>query len=255
MEIVWIKNLKKDYGSRLGGSVTKALRGINLSVEKGEFLGVMGPSGSGKTTFLNCISTIDTPTSGHVRIGGEDILALRGKALTAFRRDKLGFVFQDFNLLDTLTLEENILLPLALARLPVAEIEGRVAQAAHDLGLEDLLGKYPYEVSMGQKQRAAVARAIVREPHLVLADEPTGSLDSKSGRDVLTSFARLNRERQTTVLMVTHDPFAASFCSRVVFLKDGLLFNELVSGGKRGEFFDRIMDVLAVMGGDNREHQ
>ena len=250
MEIVLIKNLKKDYGSRLGGNVTQALRGINLSVEKGEFLGVMGPSGSGKTTLLNCISTIDTPTSGHVRIGGEDILALKGKALTEFRRDKLGFVFQDFNLLDTLTLEENILLPLALARMPVIEIEKRVTQAASDLGIEELLGKYPYEVSMGQKQRAAVARAIVGQPHLVLADEPTGALDSKSGRDVLSSFARLNKERQATVLTVTHDPFAASFCSRVVFLKDGLLFNELVSGGDRGEFFDRIMDVLAVMGGD-----
>jgi len=252
MEIVLIKNLKKDYGSRLGGNVTQALRGINLSVEQGEFLGVMGPSGSGKTTLLNCISTIDTPTSGHVRIGGEDILSLKGKALTEFRRDKLGFVFQDFNLLDTLTLEENILLPLALARMPVSEIEKRVSQAAGDLGIEDLLGKYPYEVSMGQKQRAAVARAIVGQPHLVLADEPTGALDSKSGRDVLSSFARLNKERQATVLMVTHDPFAASFCSRVVFLKDGLLFNELISGGERGEFFDRIMDVLAVMGGDLR---
>jgi len=252
MEIVLIKNLKKDYGSRLGGTVTQALRGINLSVEKGEFLGVMGPSGSGKTTLLNCISTIDTPTSGHVHIGGADILSLKGKALTEFRRDKLGFVFQDFNLLDTLTLEENILLPLALARMPVGEIEKRVSQAAHDLGIEDLLGKYPYEVSMGQKQRGAVARAIVGQPHLVLADEPTGALDSKSGRDVLSSFARLNKERQATVLMVTHDPFAASFCSRVVFLKDGMLFNELISGGERGAFFDRIMDVLAVMGGDLR---
>ena len=255
MEIVLIKNLKKDYGSRLGGNVTQALRGINLSVEKGEFLGVMGPSGSGKTTLLNCISTIDSPTSGHVHIGGEDILALKGKALTEFRRDRLGFVFQDFNLLDTLTLEENILLPLALARLSVAEIEVRVAQAAGDLGIEELLGKYPYEVSMGQKQRAAVARAIVGQPHLVLADEPTGALDSKSGRDVLSSFARLNKERQTTVLMVTHDSFAASYCSRVVFLKDGMLFNELISGGDRGEFFDRIMDVLAVMGGDSRDRQ
>lgn len=255
MEIVSIQNLKKDYGSRLGGSVTHALRGINLSVAKGEFLGVMGPSGSGKTTLLNCISTIDTPSSGHVHIGGEDVLTLKGKALTAFRRDKLGFVFQDYNLLDTLTLEENILLPLALARVSVAEIEARVARAAEALGIEALMGKYPYEVSMGQKQRAAVARAIVGQPHLVLADEPTGALDSKAGRDVMTSFARLNTEGQATVLMVTHDPFAASFCSRVVFLKDGMLFNELVSNGKRGEFFDRIMDVLAVMGGDSRDRQ
>ena len=253
MPVLSIQKLVKDYGAKWGGNVCHALAGIDLDIDKGEFVGVMGPSGSGKTTLLNCISTIDTATSGAVIIDGQDIGALKGDGLTRFRRDKLGFVFQDFNLLDTMTLKENIILPLALKGMDAKLIDDTAAPIANMLGIGELLGKYPYEVSMGQRQRAAIARAVIGEPALLLADEPTGALDSKSGRDVLTCFQTLNSMSKTTILMVTHDAFAASFCSRVVFLKDGSLFNELRSDGKRKVMYDKIINVLGVLGGEGND--
>ena len=253
MPVLTIKELTKDYGSKFGGNVCRALDGVDMDVEKGEFVGVMGPSGSGKTTLLNCISTIDTPTSGTVVIDGQALGALKGDALTVFRRDKLGFVFQDFNLLDTMTLRENIVLPLSLKGIGAPIIEKIVAQIASLLGILGLLDKYPYEVSMGQRQRAAIARSVIGEPALLLADEPTGALDSKSGRDVLTCFQTLNAANTTTVLMVTHDAFAASFCTRVIFLKDGALFNEIRSDGNRKVMYDKIINVVSVLGGESND--
>jgi putative ABC transport system ATP-binding protein len=249
--ILEVHNLKKVYGSR--GNLYPALNDINLNIKTGEFVGIMGPSGAGKTTLLNIIATIDRPTGGTVTIDGTDIVKMNETQLASFRRNKLGFIFQDFNLLDSLTLKENIVLPLALSKTPTTEIEERVSEAAFTLGIEDILNKYPYEVSGGQKQRTAAARAIIQKPSLILADEPTGALDSKSSAELLQCLTDLNENRKATIMLVTHDAFAASYCKRIVFIKDGSLFTELVRGGKRKEFFTRILDVLAVMGGDNRE--
>ncbi|MDD5017684.1 MAG: ABC transporter ATP-binding protein [Eubacteriales bacterium] len=253
MPVLTIKDLTKDYGSKFGGNVCHALKGVDMDVEKGEFVGVMGASGSGKTTLLNCISTIDTPTSGTVVIDGQELKDLKAERLTVFRRDKLGFVFQDFNLLDTMTLGENMILPLSLKGTAAKAIEQAAGPIADMLGISELMGKYPYEVSMGQRQRGAIARAVIGEPALLLADEPTGALDSKSGRDVLTCFQTLNTVNRTTILMVTHDAFTASFCSRVIFLKDGKLFNELRSNGDRKTMYDKIINVLSVLGGDGND--
>jgi putative ABC transport system ATP-binding protein len=249
--ILEVHDLKKVYGSR--GNLYPALNDINLNIKTGEFVGIMGPSGAGKTTLLNIIATIDRPTGGTVTIDGTDIVKMNETQLASFRRNKLGFIFQDFNLLDSLTLKENIVLPLALSQTGTAEIEKRVSEAAITLGIEDILNKYPYEVSGGQKQRTAAARAIIQKPSLILADEPTGALDSKSSAELLQCLTDLNENRKATIMLVTHDAFAASYCKRIVFIKDGSLFTELVRGGKRKEFFTRILDVLAVMGGDNRE--
>lgn len=252
MEVLKVENVKKVYGSRFGGIKYTALNDINIKVESGEFVGIMGPSGSGKTTFLNVISTIDKPTSGRVIIEGRDITTLKEPYLSDFRRKKLGFVFQDFNLLDTMTLRENIVLPLALSKTPYSTIEKRLSDISRKLGIDDVLKKYPYEVSGGQKQRAAAARAIITQPSLILADEPTGALDSKSSKELLNSFEYLNDKNNATILMVTHDAFAASYCKRIIFIKDGRLFNEIYRGEMtRKDFYQNILRILTVIGGDN----
>lgn len=246
--IVEAKGIKKVYGSR--GNIVNALNEIDLTVQEGEFVGIMGPSGSGKTTLLNVLATIDEPTAGSIVIDGTDIMNMKEEQLSAFRRDKLGFIFQDYNLLDTLTVKENIILPLALAKMNANELERRVVTVAEKFGIQSILEKYPYQVSGGQKQRTAAARAIVSKPSLILADEPTGALDSKSATDLLESMKDLSEQDRATILMVTHDAFAASYCRRVIFIKDGKLFTELVKGKtSRKEFFSKILDVLSALGG------
>lgn len=246
--VVEARQIRKVYGAK--GNVFTAIRELDLTVREGEFVGIMGPSGSGKSTLLNLLATIDQPTSGEIEIDGASIMKMSEDRMSAFRREKLGFIFQDFNLLDTLTVKENILLPLALAKTDVKELERRVEEIADKFGIRTILDKYPYQISGGQKQRTAASRAIVTKPSLVLADEPTGSLDSKSATDLLESLRSLNERDRATILMVTHDPFAASYCSRVLFIKDGAMFTELAkSEGPRQPFFKKIMDVLSVLGG------
>lgn len=248
-EILTVTDLKKVYGR--GGAVTRALDGVSLSLKMGEFVGVMGPSGSGKTTLLNCVSTIDRPTSGSITIDGRQLSGLKGKELAKFRRERLGFIFQDCNLLDTLTAGENIALALSITGTPAGQIPGRVREMAGLLGIETCLNKYPYEMSGGQQQRCAAARAMVTHPALVLADEPTGALDSKSARLLLDCLETLNRDLGATILMVTHDAFTASCCERVVFLRDGQIFLELKRGGEdRRAFFQTIIRVVTEMGGE-----
>lgn len=242
------KSVKKVYGAR--GNFYPALDNIDLDIKKGEFVGIMGPSGAGKTTLLNVVSTIDRPTGGKILIDGDDIVKMNEEKLSSFRREKLGFIFQDFNLLDTLTIKENIVLPLALAKINPQDIEKNVTEVTNSLGLTDILNKYPYEVSGGQKQRTAAARAIIHKPTLILADEPTGALDSKSSQELLQCLTDLNENNQATIMLVTHDAFAASYCKRILFIKDGRLFTELVRGGSRKEFFQKILDVLKTIGGD-----
>ena len=247
--ILKIEQIEKYYGNR--SSLTKALDTISFEVEKGEFIAIMGASGSGKTTLLNCISTLDKVSSGKIYMEGDDITRLKGNQLNRFRREKLGFIFQEFNLLDTLTAFENIALALSIQNVPAVEITKWVHAMAEELDIESVLSKYPYEMSGGQKQRVACARAMVTDPGLVLADEPTGALDSRSARMLLESFQTLNREMQATILMVTHDAFTASYAGRVIFIKDGKLFHELRKGNaSRREFFDQIMDVVTLLGGD-----
>ena len=249
MNVLEIKNIEKYYGSK--SSLTKAIDDISFNVEKGEFVAIMGASGSGKTTLLNCISTIDRVTAGHIYIEEKDITKLRGNELNKFRRENLGFIFQDFNLLDTLTAYENIALALSIQNENINQIDGKVKKVAQELDIENVLNKYPYQMSGGQKQRVASARAIITKPKLVLADEPTGALDSKSSKMLLDKFNYLNDELTTTILMVTHDAFTASYASRVVFIKDGKLFNEIYRGNdSRKEFFDKIIDVVTLLGGD-----
>ena len=249
MELLKIQNIEKYYGSR--SSLTKAIDDISFNVSEGEFVAIMGASGSGKTTLLNCISTIDRVTAGHIFLGDTDITEIKGKALNKFRRDNLGFIFQDFNLLDTLTAYENISLALSIMKKPAKEIDSAVKKVAEQLGITDVLDKYPYQMSGGQKQRVASARAIITDPKLVLADEPTGALDSKSAKLLLERFRYLNSECGATIMMVTHDSFTASYAGRVLFIKDGRLFNEINRGSdSRKEFFDRIIDVVTLLGGD-----
>lgn len=245
------KNVKKIYGSR--GNIYPAIDDISLEIKEGEFIGIMGPSGAGKTTLLNVVSTIDKPTSGTITIDGDNIVKMNEEKLSSFRRNKLGFIFQDFNLLDTLTIKENIVLPLALSKVNHKEIEKRVNEVANILGINNILNKYPYEASGGQKQRTAAARAIINKPKLILADEPTGALDSKSSSELLQCLSDLNENNKATIMMVTHDAFAASYCRRIIFIKDGVLFTELVRGGSRKEFFQKIIDILRALGGDNSD--
>lgn len=248
-DLLRIDNIEKYYGTR--SSLTKALDGLSFSVAKKEFVAIMGASGSGKTTLLNCISTIDKVTSGHIFLGDTDITKLKGEDLNSFRREELGFIFQDFNLLDTFTGYENIALALSIQNVPFLSIDSRIKKVAKELDITNILNKYPYEMSGGQKQRIAAARAIITNPKLVLADEPTGALDSKASKMLLEKFNYLNNELDATILMVTHDAFTASYAKRVIFIKDGKIFNELHKGDlSRKEFFDKIIDVVTVLGGD-----
>ena len=250
--VLEVNHVEKVYGSR--NNVTRALADVSFTVDKGEFVGIMGASGSGKSTLLNCVSTIDTVTSGSVVINGADVTRLKHDKLTRFRREQLGFIFQDSNLLDTLTARENIALPLTIARVPAKETLARVEQVAQRLDIAGVLDKYPYQMSGGQQQRVAAARALVTDPAIILADEPTGALDSKNARLLLESFEAMNRQYQATVLMVTHDSFAASYTNRVLFIRDGRIFTELRRGDRsRREFFDRIMEVVAMMGGEGSD--
>ncbi len=244
-----VQNLVKFYGNKT--SLTKAVNDISFQVNKGEFVAIMGASGSGKTTLLNCISTIDKVTSGYVWVEGKDITKLKGNALTKFRREQLGFVFQDFNLLDTLNGFDNIALALQIQGKKPTEIKKRVEETSEKLHVTETLTKYPYEMSGGQRQRIACARAMVTEPSLVLADEPTGALDSQSAGMFLSSLQYMNEELQATILMVTHDAFSASYAKRVLFMKDGKLFHELRRGSNdRKEFFNEIIHVISLLGGD-----
>ena len=248
-EILTVHNLKKYYGNR--GNITKAVDGISFQVLEGEFVAIMGASGSGKTTLLNTISTIDTVTSGNIFIDKQDITQLKEDDLADFRRLNLGFIFQDFNLLDTLTIEENIELSLIINHEDILSVDKKVDDMARKLGISDILDKFPYEVSGGQKQRCACARALINGAKLILADEPTGALDSKSSRMLLETMKEMNDKLNATILMVTHDTFSASFCKRVIFIKDGKIFNEILRGEKtRKEFFNEILDVLTLLGGD-----
>ena len=248
-KVLEVKNIEKYYGNK--SNLTKAIDNISFDVEEGEFVGIMGASGSGKTTLLNCISTIDRVTAGKIIINGEDITKLKGNNLNKFRREKLGFIFQDFNLLDTLTAYENISLALSIQNKSAKEIDKKVNDIATKLGIKDVLQKYPYQMSGGQKQRVASARAIITDPQIVLADEPTGALDSKSSRMLLESFDYLNEKLNTTILMVTHDSFCASYASRVIFIKDGKVFNEIIKGNSsRKDLFDKIIDVVTLLGGE-----
>ena len=247
MSILEVKGVRKVYSTRFGGNKVEALKNVNFSVEAGEYVAIMGESGSGKTTLLNILAALDTPTSGSVLLDGKELSGIKESAMAAFRRDNLGFVFQDFNLLDTFTLEDNIFLPLVLAGMPYKEMFRRLAPIAKRLGLTELLKKYPYEVSGGQKQRAAVARALITEPQLILADEPTGALDSKASDGLLRLFGEINRLGQT-ILMVTHSVRAASTAGRVLFIKDGEVFHQLYRGNDTDEqLYQKISDTLTAL--------
>ena len=247
MELLQVKNLKKTYSTRLGGQQFTALHDVSFEISRGEFVAVMGASGSGKTTLLNIIASLDKSTSGSILLEGRDMKAIKDRELSAFRRENLGFVFQDFNLLDTFSIKDNILLPLVLSKVPVKEMEKRLIPLAERLGIKALLEKYPYEVSGGEKQRTAVARAVITNPKLILADEPTGALDSKASINLLKIFEELHQMGQT-ILMVTHSSMAASYAARVLFIKDGELFSQVYKGADtRKEFFDKIVSNLSVL--------
>lgn len=250
--VLQANNIKKVYGTK--GHVFTALNNIDLEVNKGEFLGIMGASGAGKSTLLNILSTIDIPSGGTIHVNNKNILNLSEDELSTFRRDQLGFIFQDFHLLDTLTVKENILLPLSLAGINASDMEARLQPIAEIFGIEQILNQYPYQISGGQQQRTATARAIINEPSLVFADEPTGSLDSKSAFNLLQTLTKLNEQRKATILMVTHDSYAASFCTRVLFIKDGSIFTEIRKGDQtRKQFFQQIIDVLTTLGGGHHD--
>ncbi|MEG0075780.1 MAG: ABC transporter ATP-binding protein [Eubacterium sp.] len=250
--ILSVEHIEKFYGNN--GNITKAVDDISFNVNRGEYIGIMGASGSGKTTLLNCISTIDSVTAGHIFIKDRDITEINARLLSQFRREQLGFIFQDFNLLDTLTAYENIALALTILKVPAKDIDKRIQNIAKKLEITDVLNNYPYQMSGGQNQRVASARAIITKPSIILADEPTGALDSKSARMLLESFATLNEQLHATILMVTHDAFTASYCKRILFIKDGKIFNELVRGDdSRKLFFNRIIDVVSLLGGGNND--
>ncbi|GIP32207.1 ABC transporter ATP-binding protein [Paenibacillus sp. J2TS4] len=250
MEILKARELNKIYPGKIP---YEALTNIDLTINKGEFVGIMGPSGSGKTTLLNLVSTIDSPTAGEVRIQGENPHRLSPDKLAYFRRRELGFVFQSFNLLNTLTVKENIVLPLTLDGMNLKEMNRRLGVMAEKLGITSILNKRTYEISGGQAQRTAIARALIHTPKLVLADEPTGNLDSKAARDVMELMAKLNEEEEATMMLVTHDPMAASYCNRVIFIKDGQLYNEIHCGDSRASFYQKIINVLSLLGGDGHD--
>ena len=255
MAILEVNNLKKVYTTRLGGNQVEALKNLSFSVEEGEYVAIMGESGSGKTTLLNILAALDKPTGGQVILNGKNIVDIREKEISAFRRENLGFVFQDFNLLDPFSLKDNIVLPLVLSGVDYKEMERRITPIAAQLGILDILGKYPYEVSGGQKQRAAVARALIIKPELVLADEPTGALDSKATEDLLTLFNKIN-ERGQTILMVTHSTKAASHARRVLFIKDGEVFHQIYRGNLTSEeLYAKISDTLTMLTTGGEKHE
>ena len=248
-KILKIDSIEKYYGSK--SSLTKAIDNISFDVERGEFIAIMGASGSGKTTLLNCISTIDKVTSGHIYLNDLDVTTLKGNKLSEFRREELGFIFQDFNLLDTLTAYDNIALALSIQNKSVKNLDELIKEVSKYLNITHVLDKFPYQMSGGEKQRVASARAIITNPSLILADEPTGALDSKSAKMLLERLEYLNKEKNSTILMVTHDAYTASYSSRVIFIKDGRIFNEIEKGNlDRKEFFDKIIDVVTILGGD-----
>lgn len=250
MALIEVKNLTKVYYGKKNRQSTNALNEVELSIQKGEFLGVMGPSGSGKTTLLNLLSGIDAPSGGSVIIENQNLYKMRGEELALFRRRRMGFVFQEFNLLDSLSLKENIMLPLVLDKRPMQEIEEKVNKYIKLFDIEKAAEKYPYNVSGGQQQRAAVARALVNNPAVIFADEPTGNIDSKASKSVMGCLEKINEEEKATILMVTHDPFAASYCKRIIFIRDGKICFEQVRDGSRGQFFEKIIDSLAVLEGE-----
>ncbi|MBW9170503.1 ABC transporter ATP-binding protein [Clostridium estertheticum] len=250
MEILQIKKLTKVYNAFKDAKEVIALNEISFNVEKGEFIGIMGPSGSGKTTLLNILSGIDKATSGEVHINGQDIIKMKKDELALFRRRKVGFIFQDFNLLDSLNVKENISFPLIIDKVNPIEIDRKAKDIMKYLGIEDLQKKYPYNISGGEKQRTAAARALICEPSVIFADEPTGNLDSKSSKSIMTTFKNMNEEKSATVIMVTHDAFAASFCKRIIFIKDGSIKLEIISDGDRNKFFDKILEAQSVIGGE-----
>ena len=255
MAILEVNNLKKVYTTRLGGNQVEALKNLSFSVEEGEYVAIMGESGSGKTTLLNILAALDKPTGGQVILNGKNIVDIREKEISAFRRENLGFVFQDFNLLDNFSLKDNIVLPLVLSGVDYKEMERRITPIAAQLGILDILGKYPYEVSGGQKQRAAVARALIIKPELVLADEPTGALDSKATEDLLTLFNKIN-ERGQTILMVTHSTKAASHARRVLFIKDGEVFHQIYRGNLTSEeLYAKMSDTLTMLTTGGEKHE
>ncbi|MER1998438.1 MAG: ABC transporter ATP-binding protein [Lysinibacillus sp.] len=252
MSILIARKVRKTYGKR--SLQQEVLKGIDVEVEKGEFVGIMGPSGSGKTTLLKVICSIDKVTDGLVEINGQTLQGMKERQLAKFRREELGFIFQDYNLLDTLTVKENILLPLSMSTMPRAVAETKLKELVSILGIEDILKKYPNEISGGQKQRTSAARALITNPSLVFADEPTGALDSKSATALLDNLSAINVQKNVTIMMVTHDAVAASFCSRVLFLKDGKIYTELYKGEKsRTEFFQQILSTQSVLGGEHGE--
>lgn len=254
MSVLETKGLSKIYGSKGRGIAVKALDDFNMSIKEGEFVGVMGPSGSGKTTLLNILATIDSPSSGEVYISGENPHTLNKDKLALFRRNNLGFIFQDFNLLDTLSVKENIILPLVLDGVRTADIERKLEEMASILNIEDILNKRTYEISGGQQQRTACARALINNPSIILADEPTGNLDSKSSYDLMESLEKINKERKSTIVMVTHDAFAASFSHRIIMIKDGKLYLEINKKSNRQVFFKEILDSLSIIGGGYNEN-
>ena len=251
MAVLEVQHLKKIYTTRFGGNRVQALSDVGFTVEQGEYVAIMGESGSGKTTLLNILAALDRPTSGSVLLDGTDLSTVKESGLAAFRRDNLGFVFQDFNLLDTLTISENIALALTINKVPAGEIDGRVREMAGKLNITDILDKYPYQVSGGQKQRCACARAIINQAKLILADEPTAPLDSHSSQAFLSPIHSINESLDATILMVTHDAFSASYANRILFLRDGAIFTEILKGSdSRRTFFEKILDVLTMMGGN-----
>lgn len=252
MSVLKADNIIKYYGAKDNAVSVQALKGINLQVNRGEFIGIMGPSGSGKTTLLNIFSGIDAATAGRVTINDKALSEMSDEELARFRRTNMGFVFQDFNLLDSLTIKENIMLPMVLGKEEAESMERKSSELMDFIGISEIAERYPYQVSGGQQQRCAVCRALITNPDIIFSDEPTGNLDSKSSKAVMTCFERMNDDREVTIVMVTHDAFAASFCKRIIFLKDGLLNMEIVRKGSRSEFFDTILDCLAVLERDEQ---
>ncbi len=254
MAVLETKGLSKIYGKKGKGISVKALEDFNMTIKEGEFVGVMGPSGSGKTTLLNMLATIDSPSSGEILVNGKNPHKLKEDELAIFRRNNLGFIFQDFNLLDTLSVKENIILPLVLEDVKNKEIEKRVDDIATVLSIKNILNKRTYEISGGQQQRTACARALINNPAIILADEPTGNLDSKASFDLMSSLEKINQEKKATIVMVTHDAFAASFCNRIIMIKDGKFFLEIVKKSSRQVFFKEILDSLSLLGGGYNEN-